>query len=76
MAKYLMPKARNLVTGQLLASTHIEAMYIPLDQPEAAARLAELWARELEGTTGQSWIGLVEVYVTKNRFGSARLADS
>lgn len=76
MAKYLMPKARNLVTGQLLASTHIEAMYIPLDQPEAADRLAELWARELEGTTSQSWIGLVEVYVTKTPSGGIRLKDS
>lgn len=76
MAKYLMPQARNTVTGEILSSTHIEAMYIPLDQPQAADQLAESWAEELEGTTGQVWTAEVDVYVTRSRSGQVRLEDS
>ena len=75
MARYLMPKASNSLTGEIRPCILGSALFIPLHDVERADMVAAKWAIRLTEETGEEWWPLVEEYVTLDRTGKPRLRD-
>ena len=69
MDKYLLPMARNLVTGQTVKTQDLTGNRFTLDQRTIAEEQAERLARNMENRTRDPWIGFVEAYVPTRRRG-------
>lgn len=59
--QYLMPKARNLVTGQTVMERSL-AGRLELRQRAMADRQAQILAEKMSRRTSDPWLGFVEVY--------------
>lgn len=60
--QYLLPKARNLVTGQTVKIQDLTGNRYPASQRAIAQERAEQLAKTMEGRTRNPWIGYVEIY--------------
>lgn len=62
MAKYLVSKARNLVTGQSVKNQDLTGARYRLDQRIIAQALADQLAHKMTVRTQEPWEGFVEEY--------------
>jgi hypothetical protein len=60
--KYLLPKAKNLTTGQTVKEQDLTGVRYELNQRFLAEKAAERLAEGLSTRTKQPWVGFVEVY--------------
>jgi hypothetical protein len=65
--KYLLPMARNSITGQTVKTQDLTGARIRLDQPHIAQDLAEQLATKMTARTGDIWFALVREYVPTQR---------
>lgn len=66
--QYLMPKARNLITGQTVKSQALDGeARIELRQRALAQEQAQRLADQMTQRTGQPWTALVETYTPSSR---------
>jgi hypothetical protein len=65
--QYLLPKARNLVTGQTVKTQDLTGNRFTLDQRTIAEEQAERLARNMENRTRDPWVGFVEQYTPSQR---------
>ena len=63
--KYLLPKARNIHTGQTVHAEDLTGGKIALHQRNIADLLAEQLADKLTLRTGDQWRGFVTEYTVK-----------
>jgi len=63
MATYLLPKARNTVTGQTVKTQDLTGARFTLQQRALAEDAAQQLARKMSSRTGEMWYGFVEEYV-------------
>jgi hypothetical protein len=63
--KYLLPKARNIHTGQTVHAEDLTGSKIALHQRKIANLLAEQLADKLIVRTGDQWRGFVAEYTVK-----------
>lgn len=59
---YLLPKARNTVTGQTIKTQDLTGARFDLNQRRLAQDIADQTAAKMSARTGQSWQGFVEEY--------------
>ena len=62
MTTYLLPKARNTVTGQTIKTQDLTGTRFGLNQRGLAQDMADQTAAKMSARTGQSWQGFVEEY--------------
>lgn len=67
MNKFLLPKARNLLTGQTQKIQDLTGTHLSLLQRDIAQEKADLLARNLTERTGEQWVGIVQEYVPSQR---------
>ena len=60
--KYLMPKARNTLTGQTVMEKDLTGRRLELRQRSVAQGQADRLAEKMSRTTSQPWRGFVDVY--------------
>jgi hypothetical protein len=60
--RYLLSKARNLVTGQTVKNQDLTGARYRLDQRFIAQGLADQLAAKMSARTNQPWQGFVEEY--------------
>lgn len=60
--QYLMPKARNMLTGQTVMEKDLAGRRLELRQRSVAQGAADRLADKMSRTTSQPWTGFVEVY--------------
>lgn len=65
--KYLLPKARNLTTGQTVKQQDLTGHRFTLQQRSLATAVAEKFADELTARTKQPWVPFLEEYVPSVR---------
>lgn len=65
--RFLLPKARNLVTGQTQKIQDLTGARFRLDQRQLAEEVASQLAQKLSARTRQSWVGFVEEYTPSVR---------
>ena len=63
MQRYLLPQARNTVTGQTIKTQDLTG----LNQRELALEVAQQVAHKLSGRTGELWTGIVVEYTPSSR---------
>jgi hypothetical protein len=63
--KYLLPKARNILTGQTVYTEDLTGGKIALHQRKIADLLAQQLADKMTMRTGGEWRGFVEEYTAK-----------
>ena len=63
--KYLLPKARNIQTGQTVYAEDLTGSKIPTHQRKIADLLAQQLADKLTVRTGDQWRGFVAEYTVK-----------
>jgi hypothetical protein len=61
-AKFLLPKARNTVTGQTVKNQDLSGGRFTLQQRALAQQQADTLAENLSQRTGDLWKGFVESY--------------
>lgn len=64
---FLLPKARNLVTGQTVKSQDLTGNRFTLQQRHLAEDMARQLAEKMTRRTGDSWVGFVEAYTPSRR---------
>lgn len=64
---FLLPKARNLVTGQTVKTQDLTGMRLTPQQRSIAEELAEQLAAKMAARTGDIWQGFVESYTPTDR---------
>jgi hypothetical protein len=67
MQRYLLPQARNTVTGQTIKTQDLTGMRFGLNQRELALEVAQQVADKLSGRTGELWTGIVVEYTPSSR---------
>lgn len=67
MAQFLLPKARNLVTGQTVKTQDLTGHRFDLRQRALAEIAAEELAGKMTQRTGDQWVGFVESYTPSQR---------
>jgi hypothetical protein len=67
MQKYLLPKARNTVTGQTVKQQDLTGARFTMAQRVIAEEVAQQLAQKMSHRTGQVWVGLVEEYTPSQR---------
>lgn len=67
MATYLLPKARNKVTGQTVKIQDLDGHRITHSQRSLAQERANQLASDLTGRTGETWEGYVVEYTPSVR---------
>lgn len=65
--KYLLPKARNLTTQQVVKTQDLNGVRYTLGQRAFAESAAQELAAKMSATTGHVWEGFVEEYVPSQR---------
>ena len=65
--KFLLPKARNLVTGQTVKTQDLTGARFTLSQRMLAEDQARQLAEKMSLRTKQSWSGFVEEYTPSQR---------
>lgn len=65
--QYLLPKARNLVTGQTVKTQDLTGNRFTLQQRQLAESAAEQLADKMSSRTDEPWVGFVEVYTPTHR---------
>jgi len=65
--RYLLSKARNLVTGQTVKNQDLTGGRCRLNQRQQAQGLANILARKMTARTRQRWEGFVEEYTPTRR---------
>lgn len=60
--QYLLPKARNVVTGQTQKQQDLAGARFSLSQRALAQARAEQLAQQLSERTGEAWVGFLETY--------------
>jgi hypothetical protein len=67
--KFLLPKARNSVTGQTVKTQDLTGARFTLGQRTLAEAAAAQLAEKMSARTGDSWVGFVESYTPTVRRG-------
>jgi hypothetical protein len=67
MAQFLLPKARNLVTGQSVKTQDLTGHRFTQNQRQLAEIAAEDLARKMTERTGDTWVGYTELYTPSQR---------
>jgi hypothetical protein len=67
MQKYLLPKARNTVTGQTVKQQDLTGARFTMAQRVIAEEVAQQLAQKISDRTGQVWVGIVEEYTPSQR---------
>jgi hypothetical protein len=67
MEKFLLPKARNLITGQTVKTQDLTGNRYTESQRSFAQIAADQLADKMSSRTGQSWVGFLESYVPTQR---------
>lgn len=65
--RFLLPKARNLVTGQTVKTQDLTGNRFNLQQRHLAESAAEQLAGKMTARTGDTWTGFVEEYTPTRR---------
>ncbi len=65
--KYLLPKARNVRTGQTLKQQDLVGGRFTANQREICQTQADIMAEKLTARTGEAWVGFVEEYTPSVR---------
>lgn len=65
--KYLLPKARNVSTGQTVKVQDLTGARLTLQQRLLAEQQAAQLAKNMEARTSDPWIGFVEEYTPSQR---------
>jgi hypothetical protein len=63
--KYLLPKARNILTGQTVYTKDLTGGKIAIHQRKIADLLAQQLADKMSVRTGDQWQGFVAEYTVK-----------
>jgi hypothetical protein len=66
-AKFLLPKARNTVTGQTVKNQDLTGGRFTLKQRVLAEDSARQLADKMSARTGDTWVGFVESYTPTER---------
>ena len=69
MTTYLLPKARNTVTGQTIKTQDLTGARFGLNQRKLAQLMADQTAAKMSARTGDLWQGFVEEYLPTGRAG-------
>lgn len=62
MTQYLLPMARNTVTGQTLKTQDLTGARFTLGQRVLAEDMAQQLADKMTARTGEQWTGFVQTY--------------
>ena len=65
--KYLVAKARNLITGQSVKNQDLTGARFTLRQQNLAQESADQLADKMSARTGEPWVGFVETYTPTYR---------
>lgn len=65
--QYLLPKARNTVTGQTVKTQDLTGSRFKLSQRALAEAMSEQLAAKMSARTGQPWKGFLETYTPSQR---------
>ena len=65
--RFLLPKARNLTTGQTVKTQDLTGARFTLQQRVLAEDMARQLADKMAARTGDSWVGFVEEYTPSQR---------
>jgi hypothetical protein len=65
--QYLLPKARNLTTGQTIKSQDLTGARFTMAQRVLAEDMARQLADRMTARTGDTWQGFVETYTPRSR---------
>ena len=68
--QYLLPMARNTLTGQTVKTQDLTGTRFGLNQRKLAQDQADLTAAKMSARTGQNWQGFVTEYQPTVRAGS------
>lgn len=64
---YLLPKARNLQTGQTVKEQDLTGGRFTSAQRSLCEEAAQRLAQKMQAKTGEGWVGFVEQYVPTHR---------
>jgi hypothetical protein len=64
---YLIPKARNTLTGQSVKTQDLTGARFTLRQRKLAQSACDQLAQKMSNRTGDSWVGYLEEYVPSYR---------
>lgn len=67
MEQYLLPKARNTVTGQTVKQQDLSGGRFQLHQRDLCQTQADRLAEQMTAKTRQLWTGFVEPYTPRHR---------
>ena len=67
MTQYLLPKARNTVTGQTVKSQDLTGGHFTSTQRALAQERADQLATQMTERTGDGWVGFLEEYIPSVR---------
>lgn len=65
--RYLLPKARNLVTGQTVKTQDLTGLRFTMQQRTLAQIAADQLAAKMQQRTGDAWQGFLESYSPTQR---------
>ena len=65
--QYLLPMARNTVTGQTIKTQDLTGTRFALNQRRLAQDMADQTAAKMSARTGESWLGFVQLYTPTQR---------
>lgn len=66
---YLLPKARNIQTGQTVKEQDLSGNRFTHAQRFLCEEAAERLAQKMAARTGEGWVGFVEEYIPTERRG-------
>ena len=67
MTQYLLPKARNIVTGQTVKTQDLTGTRFSISQRALAEDAADQLADKMTQRTGELWVGFTEQYSPSTR---------
>ena len=65
--QYLLPMARNMITGQTVKTQDLSGVKYTLNQRVLAETAADQCAAKMSARTGDTWQGFVQVYTPRPR---------
>jgi hypothetical protein len=65
--QYLLPMARNMITGQTVKTQDLTGTRFTLSQRRLAQDMAQQLADKLTARTSETWQGFVQTYVPSTR---------
>ena len=65
--QYLLPMARNMITGQTVKTQDLSGVKYTLNQRVLAEFAADQCAAKMTARTGDAWQGFVQVYTPRPR---------